>query len=119
MSDEQYNFQISGQVNGDLVVVRGDTAENMAEQMESLGLNAEAIIKGWSNFKTAAVAHGVFTGNAVGGKGGGSKAKADVDEDGVPKCKHGKMKDLRGNGYKSDFYCPEKDRDKQCKPVKL
>lgn len=120
MSEEvsgDYAVQISGKVHGDLVVVRGQNAEDLANNLHRLADLADEIVTDWSTFKTAAVVKGVFTGDAVGGK---TPARTVTpDEDGVPTCKHGPMKDLSDRGYKSTHYCTEKDRDKQCRPVNL
>lgn len=117
----QYKIQISGKVHGDLVVVRGDSGEDLSDTLMGLAEHADDIVSRWGDFKTVAVAKGVFTGDAVGGgkPAGRASAPAETNSSGVPTCRHGEMKDLRGKGYKNDFFCPEKDRDKQCKPVKL
>jgi hypothetical protein len=118
---EEYNLQVSGQVLGDLVVVRGATAEDLAANLRGLAEQADDIVTAWADFKTAAVAKGVFTGNAVGGNKGGKAAASTAasSNGGPPRCKHGDMKDLSDKNYKSTHYCPAPRGEEQCKPVNL
>lgn len=121
-----YNrIQHSFAANGDHVVIRGDTGEEVAAAFKSYAENAEAILYGANAAKQAMVASGVFTGDSL------AKAKAERKADSpppssssgepAPTCKHGPMDDLRGRGYKSDFYCTLKTENwkDKCKPVKV
>lgn len=120
---EESNIQLSDKVNGTLINVRADSAEELAELVAGLVEKADEIVTKFSSFKEVFVAKGILTqseGRSGGTfKGSESNAAATSGEGGTPTCKHGPMKDLRSKNYKSDFYCTESDRDKQCKPVKL
>lgn len=123
MSDEtngEYTLQISGKVHGDLVVVRGKSVKDLTTTMEELAKEADSIVSGWTDFKVAAVAKGVFTGDALGGDKKSTKSSSiATTSDGAPRCKHGEMKDLTHKNYKSTHYCSNTNRDEQCAPVNL
>ena len=119
---EDYKVQLSTTVNGNLVNLRAQSAEELQELAEGLAKSVDATFRAFAQFKEGVVLKDLFTGNAqtpLKGSGGQQSSVAKVNEDGVPSCKHGPMKDLRSKNYKSDFYCSSDDRDKQCKPVKL
>lgn len=119
-------IQLSDKVNGTLINVRADSVAELDEIVDGLVESADNIVTKFSSFKEVWVAKGILTqsdrGNSFSkgavngpeGSVGGSESSG-----GTPTCKHGPMKDLRSKNYKSDFYCTESDRDKQCKPVKL
>lgn len=125
MSDD-YKLQLSSTVNGNLVNVRAQSAEELQELVEGLAKTVDGVFTAFAQFKDGVVAKDIFTGNAgVGGGLGGAKGASStgsgrsVSANGVPECQHGPMLDLRSKNYKSDYYCSHKDRDNQCKPVKL
>lgn len=125
----EYNkVQLSFTTNGDHVVFRADTGEELLEVAKSVAENYKETLDAVNTVKQVGVASGVFTGDSLKKNGGDNKKSRSSDtpppsggEVEVPTCEHGPMKDLRGNGYKYDFYCPsdEKDWKKKCKPVKL
>jgi len=123
MAEDNYKVQLSTTVNGNLVNLRAQSPEELQNLVEGLAKTADETFTAFAQFKDAVILKDLFTGNAQaplkGGNNGAASQKASVNEDGVPSCKHGPMKDLRHKGYKSDYYCNESDRDKQCKPVKL
>jgi hypothetical protein len=122
MAEENYKIQLSTTVNGNLVNVRGQSAEELLKTVEDLAKVVDPMFTAFAAFKDGVILKDLFTGNAqtpLKSAGGGNASKPAADSDGVPSCKHGPMKDLRSKNYKSDFYCTESDRDKQCKPVKL
>lgn len=115
----QYNFQISGKVHGDLVVVRGNTAEEFSANLAALATYSGDVVTNWSDFKELAVAKGIFTGDATGGPSNGGQRKARRGDDpppsgDTPSCAHGTMNDFKERGYKHRYYCPEKNRANQC-----
>lgn len=116
--DGQYGLQISGRINGDLVVVRGKDADELSENIAGLTKNGEDLIKNWSDFKELAILKGVFTGEATGSNtNNGRKPRANdaaPSSGGTPTCNHGTMKDLAGKGYKHRYYCPAPKGETQC-----
>lgn len=118
--------QYSTFVNGDQVVIRCDNGEELKEIAQSVADSAEDALKAINAFKQTFVANGVFTGDSSkkGATLESGKRAADspppVAATGVPTCEHGPMDDLRGKGYKSDFYCTLKTNNwrEKCKPIK-
>lgn len=116
-----YNrVQLSTFVNGDQLVFRTDTNEELAELLEEGVASVEKVLENLNKFKQVVVAKGVMTSE---GGGKSSKRSSDspppTDGDEVPHCKHGPMNDLSGRGYKKRWYCTLKTdnwRDK-CKPL--
>ena len=120
MSEER-KLQLSDKVNGTLINIRADSGDELVELVSGLVENADDIVTKFSSFKEVFVAKGILTQSFSKGAANGPEGSVAGSESsgGVPTCKHGEMKDLRSKNYKSDFYCTEKDRDAQCKPVKL
>lgn len=120
MSESDYNkLQLGGEVNGDLVIVRADSAEEMDELLKGLSEKADDIITNWSAFKQAGLAKGVFTKsqNSGGSRGRAKDSSPPSSDGGIPKCKHGEMKDLGDPSetkYRHRYYCTEKNRSNQC-----
>lgn|SRR5678810_737954 len=119
-------IQLSDKANGTLINVRAETVDELAEIVDGLIEKGDDIVTKFSSFKELWIAKGILTqsdrgGNFSKGAANGPESSVGSSESsgGTPSCKHGPMKDLRGRGYKSDFYCTEKDRDAQCKAVKL
>lgn len=114
---EENKLQLGGTVNGDLVIIRADSAEELAALAKGLAEVADPVITDWSAFKQAALAKGIFTGDQnrkVGGSSGGGKAADSAPPSGgTPTCKHGPMKDL-GNKYRNRWYCKEFKKELQC-----
>lgn len=123
----EYAFQISTKINGDLVNLRANSAEEFEQQLAEFA--ERGIAKKWSDFKQAAVAEIIFTNDD---RRPASKSTSTATDDapsgsgsGIPSCKHGEMKDL-GDKYKSGrYHCPLDTRDlgpdgwkEKCKPVK-
>lgn len=119
MAEDNYKIQVSTTVNGNLVNLRAQSAEELKNTVVELAKSVDDIFTAFAQFKDGVILKDLFTGNAQQPLKGQGSAKTNATEDGVPTCKHGPMKDLRHKNYKSDFYCTESDRDKQCKPVKL
>lgn len=135
MSDDTaagYNkVQFSTFCGGDQFVIRCESGEELAEIAQGLADHMEAALKGINSFKQTVVANGVFTGDSSRRSSGGrtssdsGRRAADTPppsgNGSIPHCKHGPMEDLRGKGYKSDFYCTLKTDNwrEKCKPVKL
>lgn len=121
MSDD-YKIQLSTTVNGNLLNFRGESVPDLKEQVQGLATELDDIVTALVQIKEGIILKDLFTGTASPGKGGSSNANSSNnggDNSGTPRCKHGEMKDLTSKGYKSTHYCPEPDRDKQCKPVNL
>ncbi len=118
---EDYKIQLSTKVNGNLLNLRAQSAEELKDLIQGLAKNVDDTFQAFGEFKDAVILKDVFTGDAAKDLPNDNKSSANrnASSDGTPSCKHGPMKDLRHKGYKSDFYCSESDRDKQCKPVKL
>lgn len=115
--NEDYKLQLSTTVNGNLLNVRAQSGSELKETLEGLEENIDEIIGSLGNVKTAIVGKDIFTGNAGGSYGGSStNSSGGSTSSGPPKCKHGDMKDLKEKNYKHRYYCPERDRDAQCKP---
>ena len=124
----EHAIQISSKLNGDLVNVRANSAEELEELLDGLAERSGPIAEKWSNFKQAGVAAIIFTNDD--NRGGRSSSKStstatDSAPDGPPTCKHGEMKDL-GDKYRSGrWHCPLDTRDlgpdgwkQKCKPIK-
>lgn len=123
MAEETYKVQLSTTVNGNLVNLRAQSPEELKELVEGLAKNVDETFTAFAQFKDGVILKDLFTGNAqkpLAGQQSNSNTSASNSGSGggIPSCKHGEMKDLRGNGYKSDFYCTAKNRDEQCKPRK-
>lgn len=114
---ENPKLQIGGTVNGDLIIVRADSADELKELTKGLADVADEVITDWSSFKQAALAKGVFTADSGKSSGGGGKAAASDSappSGDTPTCQHGPMKDLAGRGYKNRWYCKEYKKENQC-----
>jgi len=136
--------QVSTFIKGDQFVFRGSSGPELEALLKGVAESTNGIVDALVSVKQAVVAKNVFTGDSSSGnEAGGARTpqtrssggrakdapppdggtKSYVGEDGRKyvnvQCSHGDMLDLRGNGYRSDAYCTQKDRDKQCKPVKL
>lgn len=125
MSDD-YKIQLNLTVNGNLVNVRANSAEELKTTVEELAKTVDDTFSAVAQFKEGVTAKDVFTGGLQGkGNGPAQSQSASVGANGVPNCKHGPMKDLRGQTtrsgqpYKYDYYCSSTDRDNTCKGVKL
>jgi len=108
--------QLSTFVNGDQLVFRANSGEELAEIIKSVTEKTDEILDGLNATKKAFIAEGVFTGDSSKKRASDRKADtpppiADVE---VPTCKHGPMLDLAGKGYKKRWYCPERGRDREC-----
>jgi len=108
--------ELTTSVAGDLIKITGVDTESVVKQLDDLKGN-EDFFDRLTELKQLGVAKGVFSGPAQAAPALSTGTPPPPDN--TPTCSHGKMKDLRGKGYKSDFYCTEKNRDNQCKPVKL
>ena len=128
MADD-YKFQLSATVNGNLLNIRANSAAELRQNVVDLATEMNDLLDAYGQVKQAVVAKDIFTGQTQApaaqkaatarATGGGPK----VNDRGQPVCNHGVMKDLTDvaneKGYKASHYCPEKDRDKQCKPVDM
>lgn len=73
----EYNkVQLSFFANGDQVVLRADTGEELAEVAKSVAENANDTLKALNAAKQAMVASGVFTGDSVKKGDSGTKPRA-------------------------------------------
>lgn len=120
MSDD-YKVQLSTTVNGNLLNFRGESVPDLTGQVQQFATELDDIVTALVQIKEGIILKDLFTGTASpkGPSNASNTPNNSGDSGGTPRCKHGEMKDLRSKNYKSDFYCPEPDRDKQCKPVKL
>lgn len=118
MSDD-YKIQLSSKINGNLLNLRANSGDELKDVVVGLATNLDDIITAFAQIKEGVILKDLFTGDAEDKGGKPSGRSTSSGDSGTPRCKHGEMKDLRSKNYKSDFYCPEPDRDKQCKPVKL
>lgn len=119
MSDE-YKVQLSTTINGNLLNLRAATPEELEATVTDLATRLDKIVSGLVQIKEGIILKDLFTGAASPAlKGAGAAQSSGNSNDGAPRCKHGEMKDLTAKNYKSTHYCPEPDRDKQCKPVNL
>lgn len=113
MADE-YKIQVNTSVNGDLVNIRAQSGEELSETLAGFANNAVDIFKTLGDVKQAALANGVFSGNAAPTTTTNSapRAAANTAPGEVPKCPtHGEMKDCRGQRskagqpFKNRYYC--------------
>lgn len=122
MADGDYKVQLSTTVNGNLINLRGESVEDLENTAADLGRRLDSIVSSLVQIKEGIILKDLFTGSAsppLKGGGNNSNSGGSNDGGGAPRCKHGEMKDLTAKNYKSTHYCPEPDRDKQCKPVNL
>lgn len=110
----QYAFQLSTKIGEDIVLVRGDSVNDVAEKWEDLKMQGDRIQKAIGDYKQVAIANSVFVST-------GEKANTPApSNDSPPRCKHGEMADClgkktkAGNLYKHRYYCTAKNRDEQC-----
>lgn len=131
--------QVSTFIKGDQFVFRGATGPELEALLKGVAESTNGIVDALVSVKQGVVAKNVFTGDSASAeartpqtRSSGGRAVDAAPPDGRTSfyekdgrkyasvsCDHGDMLDLRGKGYKSDLYCTEKNRDKQCKPVKL
>lgn len=115
MADE-YRIQINSNINGDLVNMRGTSGEELKDVLEGFAEHAGTIFKQLGDVKQAALANGVFSGQAAAPAGGSApaapRAAANTAPGEVPKCPdHGPAKDMRGKRnkegqpYRSRYFC--------------
>jgi hypothetical protein len=118
---EDYKVQLSTTINGNLLNLRAESPEELEGTVTDLAARLDNIVSGLVQIKEGIILKDLFTGTASPGKGGNSNSNSNSNSSssGTPRCKHGEMKDLTAKNYKSTHYCPEPDRDKQCKPVNL
>lgn len=112
-------LQVSSTIHGDFWVVRGESGKDFDETLQGLGEHADSILSSFSNFKSAAVAKGVFTGQAnpsASAPAATRAASGPPASNGTPQCAHGEMKDLADKGYRHRYYCPQPRGQKQCPP---
>ena len=132
MADEgSYKIQVNTTVNGNFINLRGNSFEELVTLTEEAAKDLDRFLTAFTSVKEGIVAKDIFTGDAGpknngGGQrqGGGTQTKAkpkvELDSDGNPVCKHGKMTDMTYKNYKTMTHvCPERDRDKQCTPVDM
>lgn len=110
-----YKIQASPTIGGEMWNLRANSGTEFRELVEGLAVELDGILTALNDVKQGVIAKGILTSPGKGSQTSTAPSKSD----GPPTCKHGPMKDLRSKNYKSDFYCPEPDRDSQCKPVKL
>lgn len=128
MTDD-YKFQLSATVNGNLLNVRANSAAELRQNIAELATEMNDLLNAYGQVKQSIVAKDIFTGNTpspAAQKAGTARASGGgpkLNEQGQPVCAHGVMKDLTDlaneKNYKASHYCPEKDRDKQCKAVDM
>jgi hypothetical protein len=120
---EDYKVQLSTTINGNLLNLRAESPEELEGTVTDLAARLDNIVSGLVQVKEGIILKDLFTGTASPGKGGNSNnnsnSSSNSSDSGAPRCQHGEMKDLTAKNYKSTHYCPEPDRDKQCKPVNL
>lgn len=113
MADE-YKIQVNTSVNGDLVNIRAQSGEELSETLNGFAGNAVDIFKTLGDIKQAALANGVFSGNATAPTTttAAPRAAANTAPGEVPKCPtHGEMKDCRGqrnkqgDPFRNRYYC--------------
>ena len=111
MADD-YKIQVNTSVNGDLVNIRAGSGEELKDTMTGFADNAVDIFKTLGDIKQAALANGVFSGNAAAPASSPPRAAANTAPGEVPKCPtHGEMKDCRGQRnkqgqpFKNRYYC--------------
>lgn len=113
MADD-YKIQVNTSVNGDLVNIRAGSGEELKDTMTGFADNAVDIFKTLGDIKQAALANGVFTGNAAttAASSAPPRAAANSAPGEVPKCPtHGAAKDMRGKRkkdgtpYQFRYYC--------------
>lgn len=109
-------IQVSSTIHGDFWVIRGESGGDFAETLEGLGEHADAVLGGFANFKSAAIAKGVFTGQANPSAAAVVPQNSPPQSNGIPRCDHGEMKDLAEKGYRFRYYCPQPRGQKQCAP---
>lgn len=120
--------QVGTFILGDQFVFRAPDGESFKKVVVSVAENAEDIVNALSSIKQAAVAKGIFTGDSSsaakssGSKGSGERAKDSPPPSGgseVPTCAHGPRVDLRGRGYKKNWYCSldTKNYKEKCPPI--
>lgn len=125
MSEEPTTYnrvQLSTFINGDQVVLRADTGEELKAVAEGVAKEFEAALEHINTVKQLGIAKGVFTGDSS------KKGSADAPPkkrtrdapppsssgDTPPECLHGPMKDLSDKNYKHRWYCAERGKDKAC-----
>lgn len=120
MSDE-YKVQLSTTVNGNLLNFRGESVPDLTGQVQQFATELDNIVTALVQIKEGIILKDLFTGTASpkGPSNSSNTPNNSGSDSGTPRCKHGEMKDLTSKNYKSTHYCPEPDRDKQCKPVNL
>ncbi|OKI54548.1 hypothetical protein [Micromonospora sp. CB01531] len=114
MADD-YKIQINSSINGDLVNMRGTSGEELKDVIAGFAEHAGDIFKELGSVKQAALANGVFSGNAASSAPSATaapRAAANTAPDKQPECPtHGKTKDMRGKrnakgeAYKFRYYC--------------
>ncbi len=118
MADE-YKIQINSNINGDLVNMRATSGEELKDVLEGFASHAGDIFKQLGDVKTAALANGVFSGNAgsagapAASAGGPPKSAGNTAPGVQPNCDrcNGPTKDLagkrdkNGNPYRNRYYC--------------
>lgn len=121
MAEENgYKIQINPTIKGILFNVRANSVAELEETLAALAKGADGMVSSLNDFQQVVVAKATFAEGRTSGGGGAAKASGPkVNADGIPVCEHGPMKDLRGAGYKADFYCSAPKGTKQCQSVKL
>lgn len=110
-------IKLTTKVAGDDFEITGVDAESIIKQVADLVLDDGALFDRLTELKQVGVSKGVFA--SPGQAAPALNTGTPPPPDNTPTCSHGPMKDLRGRGYKADFYCTAKDRSDQCKPKKL
>jgi len=97
---DDYKIQINSNINGDLVNMRGQSGEELSETLTGFAEHAGSIFKTLGDVKQAALANGVFSGNAAAPSQPAQlapKAAGTTAPGAIPSCPtHGQMKDMRG-----------------------
>lgn len=116
MADDTYKIQINSNINGDLVNMRATSGEELNEVLTGFAENAAGIFKQLGDVKQAALANGVFSGQAASptpAAPAAPRAAANSAPGETPKCPtHGEMADKRGvrnkttgDPLRNRFYC--------------
>lgn len=121
---DDYKLQINSNINGDLVNMRGQSGEELSETLAGFAEHAGTIFKTLGDVKQAALANGVFSGQAASTAQPAqstTKAAGTTAPGVIPECPtHGKMKDMKGKRtqagepMRNRFYCTKFG----CKDVK-
>lgn len=127
---EDYKAQASVKFGGDLFNFRGESAADLAEQLEGFAENAERIYEAYDKIRQVTLAKGITAQTSfVPATSGGTQHTSGAEgasSGGKLECRHGPYKDFKGktkrNGeaYQYRYYCsaPFGAKD-QCKAADL